>query len=56
MEHLQRVGVSGDVQLVPRASLEGVTRIRPDLGRDVEGTQEAEGTACDRRVADVEMD
>jgi hypothetical protein len=30
-------------------------RVRPDLGRDGEGTQQAEGSAGDRRVADVEM-
>ena len=48
--------LSGDVQLVSRAPLERVPRVCPDLGRDAEGAQQAEGSAGDRRVADVEMD
>jgi len=55
VEHLQRTVVSGYVQLVPRASLEGVTRVRPDLGRDAERAQKAERAASDRRIGDVEV-
>ena len=56
MEYLERTIVSGDVQLIPRASIEGVSRVRPNLGHDAEGTQQAERSARDRRIADVEMD
>jgi len=55
VEHLQRALVSGDVQLVPRAAVEGSPRVRPDLGRDPERAQEAEGSAGYSRVCDVEM-
>jgi hypothetical protein len=55
VEDLQRAIVSGDVQLVPRAPVEGVPRVRPDLGRDAERAQKAEGSASDRRVNDIEM-
>ena len=55
VEHLQRTVVSGYVQLIPRAPVEGVPRVRPDLGRDAERAQKAEGPASDRRVGDVEM-
>ena len=55
MEHLQRAVVSGYVKLVPRAPLEGVTRVRPDLGRDAERTQKTERAASDRRIGDVEV-
>ena len=56
MEYLERTIVSSDVQLIPRASIEGVSRVRPNLGHDAEGTQQAERSARDRRIADVEMD
>ena len=56
VEQLQSVRVSGHVQLVSRAPVEGMPRVRPDLGRDAEGAQETEGSASDRRVDDVEMD
>jgi hypothetical protein len=36
VEHLQRAFVSGDVELIPRAALEGLPRVSPDLGRDPE--------------------
>jgi hypothetical protein len=55
VEHLQCTLVSGDVQLVSRAPFESVTRVRPDLGRDAECAQQAEGSARDRGVRDVEM-
>jgi hypothetical protein len=55
VEHLQRAVVSGYVQLVSRASVEGVTRVGPDLGRDAERAQKAERAASDRRIADVEV-
>jgi len=55
VEHLQSAFVSCDVQLVPRAAIEGLSRVRPDLGRDPERAQETEGSARDRRVGDVEM-
>jgi hypothetical protein len=55
VKHLQRAFVSGDVELVPRAAVERSPRVRPDLGRDPERAQEAEGSAGHRRVCDVEM-
>ena len=54
VEHLERT-VVGYVQLVPRAPVEGVPRVRPDLGCDAKRAQKAERTASDRRVGDVEM-
>jgi hypothetical protein len=56
VKQLQCVRVTGDVQLVSRPPLEGMPRIGPDLGRDAEAAQKAEGTAGNRRVDDVEMD
>jgi hypothetical protein len=55
VEHLQRAVVSGNVQLVPGAPVEGVTRVRPDLGRDAERAQKAERTARDSRIGDIEV-
>jgi hypothetical protein len=55
VEHLQRAVVSGYVQLVPRASVESVARVRPDLGCDAERAQKAERAASDRRIANVEV-
>jgi hypothetical protein len=55
VQELQCVGVSGDVQLVSRAPFESMPRVRPDLGRDAEGAQQAKSSAGDRRVADVEV-
>ena len=55
MEHLQSAFVSCDVQLVPRAAIEGLSRVRPDLGRDAERAQKAESSARNRRVSNVEM-
>jgi hypothetical protein len=55
VEHLQRAVVSGYVQLVPRAPVKGVTRVRPDLGRDAERAQKAERTASNSRIGDVEV-
>jgi hypothetical protein len=55
VEHLQRAFVPGDVELVPRAAVEGSPRVRPDLGRDSERAQQAEGSAGHRGVCDVEM-
>jgi len=55
VEHLQRAIVSSDVQLVPRAAVEGLPCVRSDLGRDAERAQEAEGSARHGRVCDVEM-
>jgi hypothetical protein len=56
VEYLERTIVSGDVKLIPRASVEGVSWVRPNLGHDAEGTEQAERSAGDRRIADVEMD
>jgi hypothetical protein len=36
VQHLERVIVSGDVQLIPRPPVEGVSFVRPDLGHDTE--------------------
>jgi hypothetical protein len=55
VEHLECAIVSGNVQLIPRASIEGVSCVRPDLGHDAERTQQTERSTGDRRVADVEM-
>jgi hypothetical protein len=55
VEHLECAIVSGNVQLIPRASIEGVSCVRPDLGHDAERTQQTERSTRDRRVADVEM-
>lgn len=55
VEHLQRAVISGYVQLVPRAPVEGVTCVRPDLGRDAERSQKAERAASDRRIGDIEV-
>jgi len=55
VEHLQRPFISGDVELVPRAAVECLPRVCPDLGRDPESAQEAEGSARHRRVSDVEV-
>lgn len=55
MQDLERPFVAGDVELIARAALEGPAAVRPDLGVDAEGTQEAESATRDRRVGDVEM-
>ena len=55
VEHLECAVVSGDVQLIPRASGEGVACVRSDLGHDTEHTQQTEGATRYCRVADVEM-
>jgi hypothetical protein len=56
VKQLQRVRVARDVQLISRSPLEGMPRVRPDLGRHAEAAQEAEGAAGNRRVDDVEVD
>jgi hypothetical protein len=56
VQDLQRVLVTGDVELVARSTVEGAPLVGADLRRDAERTQEAEGAARDRRVGDVEMD
>jgi len=56
VQHLKRVLVTGDVQLVARPSVECAPAVRPDLGGDAERAQEAEGAACHGRIGDVEVD
>jgi hypothetical protein len=46
---------SGDVQLIPRPPIEGVSCVGPDLRRDTERAKEAEGSTRHRRIADVQM-
>ncbi len=55
MKHLQCAVVSGYMQLVPGAPVEGVPGVRPDFRRDAERTQKAEGPASNRRIGNVEM-
>jgi hypothetical protein len=55
VQDLECTLVSGDVQLVPGAPVEGVTCVRSDLGHDIERAQEAERSTSDRGIADVEM-
>ena len=55
VEHLECTVVAGDVQLVPRASIESVSCIGPNLGDDAESAQQTERSTRDGRVADVEM-
>jgi len=55
VEHLECTIVSGDVQLIPRASVESVSCIGPNLGHDAESAQQTERSTRDSRVADVEM-
>jgi hypothetical protein len=55
VQYLQRAFGSFDVELVARRALECPAAIGPDLGRDAERAQEAEGAARDCRVGDVQM-
>jgi hypothetical protein len=55
VEHLKCAIVSGDVELVSRSAVERATAVGPDLRGDAECSQQAERTACNRRVRDVEV-
>ena len=55
VQDLECTIVPCDVQLVPRRTLERVLPVRADLRRHAEVPQEAEGTARDGGVGDVEM-
>jgi hypothetical protein len=55
MKSLVCVRCPFDVQLVASRAIEGVLLVRPDLGLDVEGAQEGERPACDRRTREIEM-
>jgi hypothetical protein len=50
------VFVAGDVELIARGSVEGSALIGPNLGRDSEGPQEAEGSPGHGRLGHVEVD
>jgi hypothetical protein len=56
VQNLERVLVSGDMELVARGPVESPPPVRADLGRDAEPSQQAEGTANDGGVGDVEVE
>jgi hypothetical protein len=47
--------VSCDMELVSGPSIEGMPRVRSDLGGDAEGPQQTEGSTRDGWIGDVEM-
>jgi len=55
VQHLHRALVSCNMELVPRRTVERAPLVGTDLGGDAEPAQQAEGTACDRRVRHVEV-
>jgi hypothetical protein len=55
VQHLYSPLVAGNVELVPRRTIERASLVGTDLGGDTEPTQEAERTTCDGRVRDVEV-
>lgn len=56
MQHLQRVLVSGNVELVARGAVERAPLVRADLGRYAKRAEQAERAPRDRGLRDVEMD
>jgi hypothetical protein len=55
-EHVQRVRLVADVQLIPRLPVEGVTAVGADLGLDAQLAQERERTSDDGVRGDVEVE
>lgn len=56
VQNLKRMLVAGHMELVASCPVEGSPLVRADLGRDAEPSQEAEGTANDGGVGDVEVE
>jgi hypothetical protein len=56
VQHAQRALVTGDVELVPRPSVERTPAVGPDLRCDPERSQEAERTARHGGIGNVQMD
>lgn len=56
MQHLQGMVVPRDVKLVPRAPVEGVARVGPDLRGNAKRTQQAERAPGDGWIGNVEVD
>ena len=58
VQHLERVIVTGDVELVARRALERVLPVGADLGRDAEVAEQAERAAgnCGARHVQVDRD
>jgi hypothetical protein len=55
VQDLKCVLAPGDVQLVSRRSIEGASPVCPDLGRNGERPEQAEGAPRNRWVGDVEV-
>jgi hypothetical protein len=56
VQNLERVLVAADMELVASRPIKSPPLVRADLGRDAEPSQQAEGTANDGGVGDVEVE
>ena len=56
VQNLDGVLVTVDVELVTRPAVEGAALVRPDLGRDTEAAQQAEGPPGNGRLRHVQVD
>lgn len=54
-QNAERCPVSGDMQLIPRRTVEGVSTVGPDLGRYSDATEEREPASRGCGRADVEV-